>query len=138
MLGLSSSDKYLQLDSSSKPSKKDKKSRRKKKKHQQDESDDDIQPAHEVSTVVDMPEVRNSSRKNLIDSSFFATDTSTMGQTCTECYADRQNISFVRKFENSLKKTYLVLLSSFKLTFCPCHFNNKRNPYCIVSYQRAG
>ncbi|VDI68190.1 AP-3 complex subunit delta [Mytilus galloprovincialis] len=49
-------DKYLQLDSSSKPSKKDKKSRRKKKKHQQDESDDDIQPAHEVSTVVDMPE----------------------------------------------------------------------------------
>jgi hypothetical protein len=56
-LGLSSSDKYLHLNSSSKPSKKDKKSRRKKKKHAAEDSDDDVQAAHEVSTVVDMPDV---------------------------------------------------------------------------------
>ena len=54
--GLSSSDKYLHLNSSSKPSKKDKKSRRKKKKHAAEDSDDDVQAAHEVSTVVDMPD----------------------------------------------------------------------------------
>lgn len=57
VLGLSSSDKYLHLNSSSKPSKKDKKSRRKKKKHAAEDSDDDVQAAHEVSTVVDMPDV---------------------------------------------------------------------------------
>jgi len=56
-LGLSSSDKYLHLNSSSKPSKKDKKSRRKKKKNAAEDSDDDVQAAHEVSTVVDMPDV---------------------------------------------------------------------------------
>ena len=55
ILGLSSSDKYLQLNNTSKPSKKDKK-KRKKKKHTED-SDEDIPTAHEVSTVVDMPEV---------------------------------------------------------------------------------
>ena len=54
--GLSSSDKYLQINSSSKSSKKDKKSRRKKKKHVVESSDEDV-AAHQVSTTVEMPEV---------------------------------------------------------------------------------
>lgn len=61
--GLSSSDKYLQINSSSKSSKKDKK-KKKKKRHVVESSDEDIAAAHQVSTTVEMPEGVDESDKD--------------------------------------------------------------------------